>query len=260
MRPIPDTVIELPHRTIGRVIHHFTQIDSTSTQAAAFSDQPNQHGLAILADQQSAGRGQYGRSWSSLPNSGVLLSVLLFPPPELRRPVLLTALAAVAVGETILAVTGRQAKIKWPNDLLLHGKKVCGILIEAGTSHVVIGIGLNANTTAEEFTRLGLPDATSLAIHTGIRLNTVDLGVKILAALDEEYHRLLDGERTTLEACWKWRIGLSGKLVTVERSDGNSVSGRLLETGFDGIILVAENGERTRIAPEMIRHITPMDT
>src|SRR5206468_7692987 len=85
----------------------------------------------VLAREQTAGRGQHGRAWQAPAGSSVLLSVLLCPPPALRRPALLTAWAAVSVCETILQLTGLQAKIKWPNDVLIRGRKVCGILIES---------------------------------------------------------------------------------------------------------------------------------
>ena len=83
--------------------------------------------------EQTAGRGQYGRVWTAPAGSSVLLSVLLFPPPALRRPTLLTAWAAVSVCETIQELANLSATIKWPNDVLINGRKVCGILIEQRT-------------------------------------------------------------------------------------------------------------------------------
>ena len=87
-------------------------------------------GLALLANEQLAGRGQFGRSWQAPAGSSVLVSVVLFPPQPLCRPALLTAWAAVSVCNLIEEITGLKARIKWPNDVLVHGKKVCGILIE----------------------------------------------------------------------------------------------------------------------------------
>ena len=101
-------------------------------RVAEFAHDPACGGIVVTADLQSCGRGQHGRVWESPPGVNVLLSTLLFPPPELRRPALLTAFAAVSVTETILEVTGQHSTIKWPNDVLLSGKKVCGILIECG--------------------------------------------------------------------------------------------------------------------------------
>src|SRR5262245_4281180 len=151
---------------IGRRVWHFTSVESTNADAAALPPDPANHGLVILADEQTAGRGQYGRHWLSPPGSSVLMSVVLQPPAELLRPALLCAWAAVSVAEVVLAASRRQARIKWPNDVLLHGRKIAGILIEQGRS-TVIGIGLNVSQSAADFERSGLPLAGSLASVTG---------------------------------------------------------------------------------------------
>ncbi|MBN9122123.1 MAG: biotin--[acetyl-CoA-carboxylase] ligase, partial [Planctomycetes bacterium] len=157
---------------IGRRVLVYDHVDSTNTRGAELARaEPDTDGLVLIADQQTAGRGQYGRVWQSRPGSSLLMSVVLRPPAELRRPVVLTAWAAVSVAEAVLALTGVQARIKWPNDLLVRGKKVCGILIEqSGTGNAlttVAGIGLNLNQTTDEFAAADLPDATSLGILSG---------------------------------------------------------------------------------------------
>src|SRR5262249_32746814 len=151
--------------------------DSTNTRAAtlAASDECGD-GDVLIADQQSAGRGQYGRVWQSRVGSSLLMSVVLRPLVELRRPVILTAWAAVSVAEAVLALTGAQARTRWPNDLLVRGKKVCGILIEqsgsnAGGITTVVGIGLNLTQTTDEFADANLPDATSLGIVSGASID-----------------------------------------------------------------------------------------
>src|SRR5439155_7970824 len=117
--------------------------------ALALADDVSNDGLILLAQEQKSGRGQQGRTWIAPPGSSVLLSVLVFPPAWLRRPAMLTAWAAVSVCETVREVAGLEATIKWPNDVLVLGRKVCGILIEqrssaAGTPPATVaGIGLN---------------------------------------------------------------------------------------------------------------------
>src|SRR5262249_53884543 len=148
----------------------FDRLASTSELAARLALDAKNDGLVILAEEQTAGRGQHGRVWLSPPGTSVLASVLLFPPPELRRPAVLTAWPAVSVCETIPVLTGLQAQIKWPNDVLIRGKKVCGILIEQGKG-TVVGIGLNVNQTAEHFEEAGLPLAGSLAMFDGRNRN-----------------------------------------------------------------------------------------
>src|SRR5262245_19677215 len=169
-----------PFRHIGCRHIHFDVTDSTNARAAEFASDPTYGGTVITADLQSQGRGQHGRVWQSPKGVNVLLSTLLFPPAGLRRPAVLTAFAAVAVSETVHQATGRAAAIKWPNDVLIDGKKVSGILIECGivtisttgepqanTPHAIVGIGLNVNQTADDFARAGLPDATSLSVVAG---------------------------------------------------------------------------------------------
>lgn len=182
--------------------------------------------------------------------------MLLFPPPELRRPVVLTAWAAVAVCETIREVTSLQARIKWPNDVFLRGRKVCGILIEQGKG-TVIGIGLNVNQTAESFAAAGLTLAGSLALAAGHPLDRVTVARRLIAQMDQEYDRLCQGELDALEACWKWRTGLLGQTVAVECLD-QTLRGRLLDLSWAGLELKPPTGDVVRLRPETIKHIEPI--
>src|SRR5438128_420900 len=117
---------QLGTRFLGQRVLIFDTLDSTSNLAAELARETGAEGIVVLAREQTAGRGQRGRSWVCPAGSSVLLSVALFPPPELRRPAILAAWAANAVCETIRESIGVQAKIKWPNDVLIRGSKVCG--------------------------------------------------------------------------------------------------------------------------------------
>ena len=187
------------------------------------------------------------------------MSVVLHPPPELRRPVMLTAWAAVSVAEAILALTGVQVRIKWPNDLLIRGKKVCGILIEqssiAGGVTTVAGIGLNLSQTPDEFARATLPDATSLGMVSGGLIDARTAAESTIRKLDFEYARLMAGERVAMEADWKWRIGLLGRHVVIEHPDGGLTAGRLRDMAFDGLEIENSDGFVRVIAPESVSHI-----
>lgn len=248
----PDEIWTHDTRLIGRRVHFYRSIPSTNDAAAAANEDG---GTAFVADHQQKGRGQHGRAWTSRPGDSLLLSVLLRPPPELNRPVILTAIAAVAVGDAILELAGVQTRIKWPNDLLIRGKKACGILIEQSFG-TVVGIGLNLNQSADDFANTGLPDATSLAMVAGRSVDRRLALETVLRKLDDEYERLLSGESVPLESDWKWRIGLLGRSVMIERADGEFVSGRLIEMAFDGIELVHDDGTAEVILPEAIRHIS----
>ncbi|MFO0863202.1 MAG: biotin--[acetyl-CoA-carboxylase] ligase [Gemmataceae bacterium] len=258
----PAWNLEPQPKHVGREVRIFAQTDSTNQRALELSDDPSRDGLVLIAEEQTAGRGQYGRVWQAPPRSSVLLSALVFPPPTIRRPALLTSLAAVVVTEVVREVCNQQAKIKWPNDVYLHGKKICGILIEqrgVGNPHAplaaVIGIGLNLHQTADDFRSADLPLAGSIASVTGMNVDWKKTAERLIRTLDEQYSRLLAGDFDTLESLWKWRLGLLGKEVQVELAD-RQVEGRLLDIAFDGVVLEGE--ELTSFPPEAIRHISAL--
>jgi BirA family biotin operon repressor/biotin-[acetyl-CoA-carboxylase] ligase len=245
----------LETRHIGRRVLIYDRLDSTNTLAASLASDRRHEGLVILADEQTAGRGQHGRVWECPAGHGVLVSTLLFPPPALRRPVLLTAWAAVSVCETIRTTTGLQARIKWPNDILIAGRKVCGILIEQGAA-TVAGIGLNVNQTEAALNERGLTQATSLAAVTAKSWDHRQVARQLIQQLDEEYNRLCQGDLAGLEACWKWRMGLLGKQVMVECLN-QTIRGRLIDMTWDA--LEVDTTERTviRLKPETVREVLP---
>ena len=168
----------------------------------------------------------------------------------------MTAWAAVAVAEAVRELTGVQARIKWPNDLLVRGKKVCGILIEQGHG-VVAGVGLNLAQTADDFAAAGLPDATSLAVAAGTAPDVGAAADAVIRRLDAEYDRLLAGELVPLEADWKWRVGLLGRAVIAELADGTTAAGRLRELSFDGVELDAGGLAPRVLRPELVRQLRP---
>ncbi len=243
---------QLDTRRLGRRVLVFAETDSTNTQAAALAADPSNDGVVILAEQQTAGRGQHGRGWLSWPGTGVLLSVLLFPPPPLRRPAVLTAWAAVSVCETIRRATGLQARIKWPNDVLVRGRKVCGILIEQGRG-TVVGIGLNVNQRADTFAAAELTEAGSLAVFTGRTFDTQEIARLLIRHLDSEYDLLCSGDLADLESRWKWRLGLLGKQVIAECHD-RIHRGRLLDVTFGRVQLKAADQD-LQLVPETVLHL-----
>ena len=239
---------------IGRRVLVYDEVDSTNSVAAQLADDAANDGLVVLAARQTAGRGQHGRSWQCQPGDGVLLSVLLYPPPTLRKPAVLTAWAAVSVCKTVRRLTGQQARIKWPNDVLVRGRKVCGILIEQGRG-AVAGVGLNIRQTPEQFAAAGLPNAASLASFTDSDLDARTAAEMLIRRMDEEYARLLAGDVKTLEASWRGRIGLLGREVIVERYDGAADCGRLMEVGFERVALERPGTAPLVLAPETVRQL-----
>jgi BirA family biotin operon repressor/biotin-[acetyl-CoA-carboxylase] ligase len=271
----PREVWHLDTRRIGRRVLCFDRLDSTNTQAARMAVDPSNDGVVVLAQEQTAGRGQHGRTWQCPAGAGVLLSVLVFPPPYLCRPSVLTAWAAVAVCETIRRATGFQARIKWPNDVVLRGRKVGGILIESRVPSCarpvearntdlwsVVGIGVNVNQSAQALADAGLPQAGSLALFQDQPLRCAEVAGLLIRQLDEDYNWLLQGDLTGLEACWKWRVGLLGRNVVAEcgspePSPARAYRGRLRDLAWEGLDLELPNGDRLRLPPESVRHLRP---
>jgi BirA family biotin operon repressor/biotin-[acetyl-CoA-carboxylase] ligase len=242
-----------PLQHLGNRVLVFDELDSTNTCAARLAENEPRP-LFVLADRQSAGRGQHGRTWQCPAHAGVLMSVLLFPPPEMRRPAVLTAWAAVSVAEVVRHFTGQRARIKWPNDVLIQGRKVCGILIEQGRG-TVVGIGLNVRQTPEDFAHLGLPDATALLHWMPANVHNDTVALTLAQRLDEEYGRLLAGDLATLEAAWRERVGLVGQPVVAEAAP-QTVRGRLLALTFAAVEVQPPGGALERLAPECVRQLT----
>jgi BirA family biotin operon repressor/biotin-[acetyl-CoA-carboxylase] ligase len=252
----------LDTRRLGRRVLVYDRVESTNTLAFGLGSSGARDGLAILADEQTAGRGQHGRSWLAAPRASVLLTVLLSPPPELRRPAILTAWAAVAVCSVVREITGLQAHIKWPNDVLLREKKVCGILIEQGytgnTPVTIAGIGLNVTQTAADFAKAGLPLATSLSQFVcstqNTYLDTHTVARRLLHQLDQDYDVLSQGDLHTLKGCWNRHLGLLGQRVRAECAESIH-RGTLTELGFDRIELHGASPVPLILLPEMVSHL-----
>lgn len=248
----------LPTRHIGRRTLFFERIDSTNTHAMTLADDSANDGLVLLAAEQTAGRGQHGRTWLSPPGSSVLLSVLLFPEGPLRQPAVLTAWAAVSVCHLIEEITGQQSRIKWPNDVLLAERKTCGILIEQqvrrGRLAAAAGIGLNVNQQQRDFERAELPVATSLAAASGQTFDAEAVAKKFIAVLDREYEAVRAGDTASLESAWRQRLGLLGQIVVVEAAHEN-VLGRLVNASFEHIEIETPAGESRHFRPETVRHL-----
>jgi BirA family biotin operon repressor/biotin-[acetyl-CoA-carboxylase] ligase len=161
---------ELDDIQIGRRILHYFKTDSTNSVAMALAARGEEHGTVVVAEEQTAGRGRFGRVWYSEKSSGIYVSVILRPALAPSAAPMLTLMAGLAVHRAIETSTGLAADIRWPNDVLVSGRKVCGILTEMSAEldrlhAVVLGIGINVNH--REIPDELKPIATSLRIETG---------------------------------------------------------------------------------------------
>jgi BirA family biotin operon repressor/biotin-[acetyl-CoA-carboxylase] ligase len=189
----PETVCPLLR---GRFGHEYTYVESTpSTQLLLEPHAPE--GAVAVAGEQTAGRGRLGRRWLAPAGTSLLCSVQLLPEVSPERLPELTGVAARACAETIAAVTELQPELKFPNDLLVGGRKVAGILAEARESRVVLGVGVNVNVGVGDLpTEIDHP-ATSLLVETRHKIDRAGLLVELLERLEHRYDAWVDqGSRT----------------------------------------------------------------
>lgn len=186
---------------VGRELLCLDMVDSTNTEAKRRAMAGAAEGLAVLSEEQSGGRGRLGRSFQSPRGGGLYLSILLRPPLPPAEVVNFTAWVAVAVCDGVEAACGVRPRIKWTNDLVLEGKKLCGILTELGLEsetaslqYLVTGIGVNTNQQPEDFSPEVRDMAISLSMVLGRPLRRADLAVQILRALDRMYAAFPQGK------------------------------------------------------------------
>lgn len=179
----------------GRRIHHFFKTDSTNTIALRLAAEGEPHGTLVIAEEQTAGRGRWGRAWYSEKTSGIYLSIILRPPLAPQQAPLLTLAAGLAARDAVAEVTALPVDLRWPNDLLTGGRKFCGILTELQAEaqrihHVVVGIGVNVNHAKipSELEKI----ATSLRLAAGRPVSRLELLAHLLTAFDRTYNRLLE--------------------------------------------------------------------
>ena len=173
----------------GCEIYCFDSIDSTNTKAKELAEAGHPSGTLVVADQQTLGRGRRGRSWESPAGTGIFMTLMLKPDINPNNASMLTRGAAMATARAITEVTGEAAQIKWPNDIVMNGKKVVGILTEMSAqfdyiNHIVVGIGINVHN--EEFPEEIAKTASSLLLECGHRIHRASL----IEAFLEEFERL----------------------------------------------------------------------
>jgi BirA family biotin operon repressor/biotin-[acetyl-CoA-carboxylase] ligase len=224
----------------GRVWRQVRVVDSTgSTNAdvAAEARAGAAEGLVVIAEEQTGGRGRLARSWESPPRAGVYASVLLRPTPAASCWPLLTLLTGLAVIEAVVGVGRVEARLKWPNDVLVDDRKLAGILAERVDDAVVVGVGINVSTRPNE-----LPDgATSLAVEGGVTDREV-VAAEVLRALRRRYQAWSDtvGAGTSVLPAYRQMCETIGSDVTVELPGGQIVMGAASGVDDEGRLVVQE--------------------
>lgn len=198
----PDIMNEMQIREhlhakwIGNTIIYEEKMDSTNIRAKRLGEQNAENGTVIVTQYQTAGRGRRGNTWIS-PVGNCYFSLLLRPEILAERASMLTLVTALALAKTIRQVTDLETMIKWPNDIVVNGKKLCGILTESSTDlanihYVVVGIGINCNQT--EFSKEIAEMATSIRLETGIEVNRSKLLGTFLSMFETYYETFLETE------------------------------------------------------------------
>jgi len=238
-------------RLIGKEILSFSKIDSTNREARDRAKGGAREGLVILADSQSRGKGRLGRSWESPPGTNLYLSIILRPPVDPSDAPQITLLAGVAAARALSDVSGLKCLIKWPNDILLRGKKLAGILAEmegegARVGFVILGIGVNVNWRREDFPAdLGVK-ATSLRAESGREISRAAAAAGLLGELEKEYTAFIrEGFSPRLKDEWNRLSWINGKEVTLSLPEGE-ISGRALGLDTDGALLLLDGKGKPR--------------
>lgn len=244
----PSILQKIPFET-RRQWRFLSETDSTNAEISrSLADHPPEEGLIVLADSQTGGKGRLGRIWHSAPGTGIYISSLIRPnlPPE-KLP-LLTLMAGLAAAIAVNEFTSEPARLKWPNDLLLNGKKIAGVLCEYHSLKipaVIIGIGINVNHN--EFPPDIKEIATSLKLETGLETNRTELIKQLVSQLDFQYNELKDNKIEMLIDRWTQHTDLFGKTIALQKGS-KSITGKAIRLDHLGRLVIAnESGEETAL-------------
>jgi BirA family transcriptional regulator, biotin operon repressor / biotin---[acetyl-CoA-carboxylase] ligase len=241
---------------LWRTLEVVPEIGSTNAALAAAAAEDTPEGTVLVAEHQVAGRGRLDRVWTSPPRAGLTVSFLLRPGVPAARRGWLPLLTGVALAEAVGEVTGVRASLKWPNDLLaVDGRKLAGILAESSGNAVVVGVGLNVTTTADE-----LPDTgTSLARVLGAPVDRGPVLLAFLRAVEQRYRRwtaaLGDPVASGLAQDYLAWSSTVGTQIAVDLPDGSTLEGTAQAVDWDGRLVVATATGTVELASGDVRHV-----
>ena len=242
----PSITNNLDTRFIGQRVIYYPRLTSTMDVAKREAQQGAVEGTVVVADEQTAGKGRLKRGWLS-PEGNIALSIILHPSlPYLPSLIMLASLAVV---HSIEAITGLKSQVKWPNDVLINGRKVCGILIESEVrgntvDYAIVGIGVNVNLRLSAFPEI-LSIATSLCEELGREISRLSLVQRLLVEIEKLYLSLPAGGPVYEE--WRDRLVTLGKRVQV-KSGKTMYEGIAESVASDGSLLLRQSdGSLTRI-------------
>jgi BirA family transcriptional regulator, biotin operon repressor / biotin---[acetyl-CoA-carboxylase] ligase len=235
---------------IGKEIHYFKEVDSTNEVAKKLAEEGAQEGTIVIAESQTSGKGRLGKKWIS-PSGGVWMTIVLRPDIPPHQAPQLTLVTGVAMAKTLDKECGLDVGIKWPNDILIGNKKVCGILTEAITNHkldfVLVGIGLDLNVDLDNFPPELREGATSLKRELHRDIPGVKLVQNFLTDFENLYDEFKAGNFPEILAEWRRHSKTIGRHVEVHKR-GRVVTGEAIGVNKDGmLILEMEDGSLRKV-------------
>ena len=227
---------------IGKDIYIFNEVMSTNTISKFLSMNGVGNGAVVISEKQTKARGRSGKNWES-PLGGVWLSIILNPNVNHSKIPLITLATGVAVENTLKRIGVKNAEIKWPNDILIHGKKVCGILTEAITSFntiesVIIGVGIDANISIENFPEELRENMTTLNDEIGEKVDENLLIKLFLEEFEKISEQFINEEYETILKEWRKNSYTIGKIVEVHEPFSKPYDGYILGISRDGSLVV----------------------
>lgn len=240
----------LARSLIGNRIVYLEEVGSTNVHAAELARKGAPEGTVVIADSQSSGKGRLNRTWHSPPGRNLYASIILRPRIALAETPRVTLAAGIAAAEAILEYCPGGVRLKWPNDVQIRGKKVCGILTERQEcadrpASMVVGIGVNLNMKRREFHEEIRELATSLSEESGAEIGRTDFAVRLLGRFERWYRIFLSGDFEAIRARWLALSEMVGREVRIA-STGGAESGKVLGMNESGALLILDNAGQVR--------------
>jgi BirA family biotin operon repressor/biotin-[acetyl-CoA-carboxylase] ligase len=243
--------VRLSGRRIGSNIQFFEEVDSTNDVAFQLASSGVPEGTVVIADSQTRGKGRLKRQWQSPPGCNIYTSIVLRPAIEPVLAPQITLMTGVAVAGLLSAYCPDNVTLKWPNDVQIRGKKVCGILTEMsasatkGVDFIIVGIGINVNVERVDFDESFRDIATSLKEEAGSEISRLDLTVKLFDNLEYLYTRLLTEGFGSLKDMWLRYSDMVGKHIQVVFND-NVQAGEVLGIDDFGALIISDANDVIR--------------
>ena len=246
----PITADEIRHGLSTKVfgkknIIYLNETDSTNKRAKELAAQGAPEGVLVIAEKQTSGRGRRGRSWFSPPGDGIYFSLILRPVISPSETPKITLMTAVVLAETLISLMKLKLRIKWPNDILVNGKKLAGILTEISTemdavNYIIVGLGLNVNTLFEKIPQDIKENATSILIETGKPFPRIKLIQHYLKLYEKYYDMFKNNDFEPIMKRWKELADIIGKQIRVDVI-GKTHIGKVVDVDNDGVLILKDN-------------------